>query len=118
MDSSTAKSRNRSLLAMGLALTATLAVGVAPASARTSTFLSFSVGLPLYAGPPAYSYGPYYAPYYYAPAPVYYAPPPVIVTPAPVAPVCRSGLWRQTDGSVVNGVACFQPNGTWHLNNY
>jgi hypothetical protein len=118
MKPSTATSKSRSLLTVGLAFVASLAiVGVTPASARTSTFLSFSVGLPLYAGPPAY--GPYYAPpYYYAPAPVYYAPPPVVVTPAPVAPACRSGLWRQTDGSVVNGVACFQPNGTWRLNNY
>lgn len=99
---------------------AALAVlGAAPALARTHTFFSFNVGIPLYAGPPAYYYGPYYAPTYYAPAPVYYPPPPVVVVPAPVAaPPCRSGLWRQSDGSVVRGVACPQTNGTWRLTNY
>jgi hypothetical protein len=60
-------------------------------------------------------------PVYYAPPPVYYAPPPVVyAAPAPVvvqqsAPTCTSGQWRQADGSVVNGVACLQPNGTWQL---
>jgi hypothetical protein len=104
------------------AVTAAAAIsvlGAAPALARTHTFFSLSVGIPLYAGPPAYYYGPYYAPTYYAPAPVYYPPSPVVVVPAPVANAsCRSGLWRQSDGSVVNGVACLQANGTWRLANY
>jgi hypothetical protein len=60
--------------------------------------------------------------YYYPPPAVYYASPPVVVAPpAPTvvqaAPTCTSGQWRQQDGSVVNGVACRQPNGTWQLAN-
>lgn len=97
-----------------------MAVAVAfPASART--FVSLHVGIPLYAGPPAYYYGPsYYAPYAYAPAPVYYAPPPVYYAPpsAMAAPNCSQGRWRQTDGSIVSGIACLQPDGNWHLANY
>jgi hypothetical protein len=101
------------------AVAAASVLGAAPALARTHTFFSFNVGIPLYAGPPAYYYGPYYAPTYYAPAPVYYPPPPVVVVPFPAAAAsCRSGLWRQSDGSVVNGVACLQTNGTWRLSNY
>lgn len=38
---------------------------------------------------------------------------PVVV--APYAPVCSQGLWRQLDGSVVEGVACKQANGVWQL---
>lgn len=106
--------------AAALAFTAAvLAMHSAPAAARTHTSVSLHVGIPLYAGPPAYYYGPYYAPTYYAPPPVYYPPPPVIVVPAPtaVAP-CRSGVWRQIDGSFVNGIACLQANGTWRLTSY
>jgi hypothetical protein len=114
-----AKRRTRTAAAI-LAVGAVLcAIDISPALARTHTFLSLNVGIPLYAGPPAYYYGPYYAPTYYAPPPVYYPPPPVVVMPAPVAAAsCRSGLWRQSDGSVVNGVACLQTNGTWRLANY
>jgi len=113
-----AKTWRRCATALAIA-TALSVISGAPATARTHTFLSFSVGIPLYAGPPAYYYGPYYAPVYYAPAPVYYPPPPVVVISAPIAaPSCRSGLWRQTDGSVVNGIACLQANGTWRLTSY
>jgi hypothetical protein len=102
------------LALVGVAFAIALVTSAAPALARTHTFFSFNVGIPLYAGPPAYSYGPYYAP-----APVYYPPPPVVVVPAPVAaPGCRSGLWRQADGSVVNGIACPYPDGTWRLTGY
>jgi hypothetical protein len=92
-----------------------------PAAARSS--FSLHVGVPLYAGPPAY-YGPYYGgpyypPYAYAPAPVYYAPPPVYYAPsATAAPNCSQGRWRQADGSIVNGIACLQPDGNWRLANY
>lgn len=100
-----------------------VAIAVAsPASART--FVSLHVGIPLYAGPPAY-YGPYYGPSYYppyayAPAPVYYAPPPVYYAPpsAMAAPNCSQGRWRQADGSIVSGIACLQPDGNWRLANY
>ena len=100
-----------------------MAIAVAsPASART--FVSLHVGIPLYAGPPAY-YGPYYGPSYYppyayAPAPVYYAPPPVYYAPpsAMAAPNCSQGRWRQADGSIVSGIACLQPDGNWRLANY
>ena len=49
--------------------------------------------------------------------PVYYYPPPrtVVVQQPAVAPTCTSGDWRQFDGSIVQGVACLQPNGTWQL---
>jgi hypothetical protein len=98
------------LVLVGLAF----AMSAAPALARSHTFFSLSLGIPLYAGPPAYYYGPYYAP-----APVYYPPPPVIVVPTPAAaPGCRTGLWRQADGSVVNGIACQQADGTWRLSGY
>lgn len=70
------------------------------------------IGLGLYAPPPVY----------YAPAPAYYypAPPPVVVDPAPVIvqqyqPHCENGDWRQEDGSIVSGIACIQPDGTWEL---
>lgn len=96
----------------------TMAVAAqSPATART--FVSLHVGVPLYAGPPAYYYGPYYAPYAYAPAPVYYPPPPVYYAPPVMAaPNCSTGRWRQTDGSIVSGIACLQPDGTWRLTNY
>ena len=60
--------------------------------------------------------------YYYPPPAAYYPPPPVVVAPpAPTvvqaSPTCTSGQWRQQDGSIVNGVACRQPNGTWQLTN-
>jgi hypothetical protein len=69
---------------------------------------------------------PYYAPYYYPPyyyPPTYYAPPAYYTPPAAVAPPatvqpqanCREGLWRHSDGSVVNGTACQRPDGTWEL---
>lgn len=102
-----------------LAIVAALSLaGSRPANART--YFSLHVGVPLYAGPSPYyyGYGPYYAPYGYGPPPIYYAPPPVVVVPAPVAASCRSGLWRQQNGSIVNGVACLQPNGVWQLTNY
>ncbi len=70
------------------------------------------IGLGFYAPPPVY----------YAPAPAYYypAPPPVVVEPAPVIvqqyqPTCQNGDWRQEDGSIVSGIACLQPDGTWKL---
>ena len=112
------------LIALG-AMTAPVAI---PAEART--VVGLHVGIPLYAGPPAYypaygygpysyvpGYGPGHAPYPYYPAPVYYAPPPVVVVPAPAASACRNGLWRQLDGTVVNGVACLRADGVWQLTN-
>lgn len=33
----------------------------------------------------------------------------------PYSAPCTSGLWRQLDGSVVEGVACRRHNGTWQL---
>jgi hypothetical protein len=100
-------------------LLALSAVSILTTTAEARTFFSLRVGVPLYAGPayyPAY-YGPY--PYYQpAYASVYYAPPPVVVVPVtPVVASCRNGLWRQQDGSVVNGLACLQPNGVWQLAN-
>jgi hypothetical protein len=84
-------------------------------------------------GPPAPVYYPPPPPAYYYPPPVVYAPPPppVVYAPAPAAPVqalppaasvqaqpsCSSGQWRQGDGSIVNGTACLQPDGTWRLTN-
>ncbi|HLI12939.1 MAG TPA: hypothetical protein VKY65_15205 [Alphaproteobacteria bacterium] len=67
----------------------------------------------VYPPPPVYYYPPP-PPYYYAP------PPPVVVAPPPPVivqggPSCTSGKWRQEDGSIVNGVACLQPDGTWKL---
>ena len=79
------------------------------------------IGLGFYAPPPVY-YAP--PPVYYAPAPAYYypAPPPMVVEPAPMIvqqyrPTCENGDWRQDDGSIVSGIACLQPNGTWRLAN-
>lgn len=94
-----------------MASTVAIAAIAGTASAEARTFVGIHVGVPLYAGPPAY----YYPPYYYYPAPVYYAPRPVYYVPAPVAPNCSSGRWRQADGSIVNGVACLQPDGSWRL---
>ncbi len=103
-----------------LMLAAVIGLGVSPAAARY--FIGVGVGVPWW--------GPYYGPpppYYYYPPP-YYAPPPVVVAPpvtyapapapaaAQAAPTCNQGQWRQQDGSVVNGVACLQPDGTWKLN--
>jgi len=90
-------------------------------------------------GPPAPVYYPPPPPAYYYPPPVVYAPPPVVYAPPPPAvyapppprayqqppsgasvqaqPSCSSGQWRQGDGSVVNGTACQQPDGTWRLTN-
>jgi len=72
------------------------------------------VGLGFYAPPPP---PVYYAPppvYYAPPPPVYYTPPPAVVQAVPSGS-CTSGQWRQQDGSIVNGVACQQPDGTWRL---
>ena len=74
----------------------------------------FGIGIDLFPPPPVY---------YYPPPPVYYPPPPVVYAPPPApvvvqsAPTCTSGQWRQQDGSIVNGVACRQPDGTWRLSN-
>ena len=112
-------------LCAAAAMAFAMAIAVAsPATARTS--VSLHVGIPLYAGPPAYYYGPvyygpaYYPPYAYAPAPVYYAPPPVYYAPptAAATPNCSQGRWRQADGSIVSGIACLQPDGNWRLANY
>ena len=51
-------------------------------------------------------------------APYYYYPPPprtVVVQQPYYTPSCTSGQWRQLDGSIVNGVACLQPDGSWQL---
>ena len=88
----------------------------------TNVFLGFG----FYSPPPVYYYPP--PPVYYYPPPVVYAPPPAVYAPPPAAPApptsavqtqptCNSGQWRQQDGSIVNGVACLQPNGTWQLSN-
>ena len=106
----------RSTVTIGLAVAAVAGLTASPAAAHTRTFIGIHVGIPLHAGPPAYYYGPYYGPYYYAPAPVYYLPPPVYYyAPTVAVPNCSSGRWRQADGSIVSGVACLQPNGTWKL---
>lgn len=57
--------------------------------------------------------------------PSYYYPPPAVLVPRTVyvkrpvvtayAPSCTSGLWRQNDGSMVEGVACRQADGSWRL---
>jgi hypothetical protein len=110
-----------------LLLAAAMGLSASPAMARTVIGIGVGVGVP--------GWGPYYGPYYgpgpyyypppaYYPPPGYYAPPPVVVAPAPVAapaaqlstPTCNQGQWRQQDGSVVNGVACQQADGTWKLN--
>jgi hypothetical protein len=71
----------------------------------------FGIGIGIFPPPVYYAPPP---PYYYGPPPVVYAaPPPVVVQQT--APTCTNGQWRQADGSVVNGVACLQPNGTWQL---
>jgi len=88
----------------------------------THVFLGFG----FYSPPPVYYYPP--PPVYYYPPPVVYAPPPAVYAPPPATyapttnvvqaqPTCTSGQWRQQDGSIVNGVACQQPNGTWQLSN-
>ena len=113
------KTIQRLWAAVLMALVMTMAIAsVSSATARTC--VSLHVGIPLYAGPPAYYYGPYYAPYAYAPAPIYYnSPPPEYYAPPAVAvPNCSNGRWRQTDGSIVSGIACLQPDGTWRLANY
>jgi hypothetical protein len=28
---------------------------------------------------------------------------------------CSSGQWRREDGSIVNGVACIQPDASWQM---
>jgi len=100
-----------------LAAAVLFGAGTSPASARV--WVGVGLGFPVYA-PPVYYYPPpyYYSPYYYPP-PVVYAPPPAVYAPpAPVvqsATSCTNGKWRQQDGSVVNGVACLQPDGTWKL---
>ena len=37
---------------------------------------------------------------------------PVVVT---YAQTCTHGLWRHVDGSMVEGVACKQPDGSWRM---
>ena len=69
---------------------------------------SLSLGFPIYSGPAYYPY-PYSYPY-----PAYYAPPAVVV---PQGAPCQQGQWRQSDGSVVSGVACLGPDGNWRLAN-
>jgi hypothetical protein len=106
------------LLASGLFL----AAAPADAHGRWNCGPRFAIGLDLFPPPPVY-YAPAYAPapVYYAPAPVYSPsyPPPVAVAAAPTivqtGPTCTDGKWRQEDGSIVDGVACLLPNGTWKL---
>jgi len=84
------------------------ATALGTASAQARAFVSFGIGVPLAVAPPVV----------YAPAPLYYAPPVVVAGPPPVvqtAPSCSQGQWRQQDGSIVAGVACLQPNGSWTL---
>ena len=102
-------SQLRWLSAAGVLAVAAMSGTATPATAHSS--FRFHLFVPLYAGPPAY----YYPPTYY-PAPAYYYPPPVYYVPAPaVAPNCSTGRWRQSDGSIVYGTTCLQPNGTWRL---
>jgi hypothetical protein len=106
-----------------LAFAAVIALGSAPSMARVWVGVGIGPywGPGYYAPPPPYYYYP--PPAYYPPPPTYYAPPPVAAAPPPAAPAavqtapaCNQGQWRQADGSVVSGVACQQPDGTWKLN--
>ena len=78
---------------------------------RTSVFLGFNFGPPVY----------YRAPVYYYPPPVYYVPPPPVYY-APTyyapAPTCRQFSGDATiDGSgrPFYGRACLGPGGVWHI---
>jgi hypothetical protein len=103
-----------------LALAVGLSLPVAAARADwhhhhggTHVFLGFNFGPPAYYTPyPSYYY---YPPAVYYPPPVYYVPPPAPPVVVQNAPSCTSGQWRQPDGSIVNGVACQQPDGSWRL---
>jgi len=111
--------RRLSLRGSGRALKA-LAIAI-PLALTASAAMADSFGF-------YYGSGPYYRPYhhhYFHPrrvvvvAPFYYPPPPprtvVVQQAVPYTPTCTNGQWRQIDGSIVNGVACLQPNGTWQL---
>jgi hypothetical protein len=115
MKAKTMKTKAPTIIAATLRLSVAAALLVAGAAlalptaahARSHTFFGLSLVVPV--GPPAYAPPPYY----YAPA--YYYPPPVVV--APQAAPCQQGLWRQSDGSVVRGLACLSADGNWRLAN-
>ena len=103
-------------LAMACLLALTLGIG--SANARGSVSIGIDVPLvvpaPVLVAPPVVVAPPAV----YAPAPEYYGPPAVVEPAPPVAQgaaSCTQGQWRQQDGSIVPGVACLQPNGTWTL---
>jgi hypothetical protein len=115
-------SKRPSLRATVRALCA-LAVAV-PLALTASAAFADSFGF-FYGSGPHY-YRPYHRHFYHphrvvvvAPPPVYYYPPPpprtVVVQPPAYNQSCTTGDWRQADGSIVHGVACLQPNGTWTL---
>lgn len=103
---------------LGSACLLAIALGSSIANARGS--VSFGIDIPLVVPVPAVVAPPVVVapPGVHAPAPGYYAPPQVVEPAPPVAqgaPTCTQGQWRQQDGSIVTGVACLQPNGTWTL---
>ncbi|HYB09180.1 MAG TPA: hypothetical protein VEJ16_05890 [Alphaproteobacteria bacterium] len=136
--------RNSALIALGASALAFAAGRTAPAALADDfhhfhdgghvvlDFGFFGPPAPVYVAPPppAYYYPP---PVVYAPPPTVYAPPPAVYAPPPAPPAavqapppgaavqaqpsCSSGQWRQSDGSIVNGTACLQPDGTWRLTN-
>jgi hypothetical protein len=119
----------------GVLAAAVLLFSASPASARV--FVHLGVGVPVFAGPPAfYGYGPpayYYPPppAYYAPPPppAYYYPPPASAEPAAGPPESNGAYDNQTcreyqtttriDGAMhpSYGTACLQPDGTWRIVN-
>jgi hypothetical protein len=101
----------------------TLAALFASQSAEARGFVSFGIGLPLFAPPPVV-YAP--PPAYYPPPPppvVYYPPPPVYSAPPAVAPMASGRQCREYESTaMINGqpqqmvgTACLQPDGTWRI---
>jgi hypothetical protein len=107
-------------------------LGLQPSAAEARSRAYFSIGVPLYLGPPAYYYPPpppvyYYPPppppVYYAPPPAAYAPPPVAyVPPAPAAPAMAQTCREYQSTVTINGTpqatfgtACLQPDGSWRI---
>lgn len=112
----------RLLAAAAVALPVML-IGAPPASADSFSF-SYSKGGGHRAHHRHFHHRHHYVRHHYVhrPAVRYIYRPPVVqyrtvVVEQPVvvaqAPVCSHGLWRHTDGVVVEGVACRQPDGSW-----
>lgn len=116
-------------LPLRAAVRALCALAVAAPLALTAS-TAFADSFAFFYGSGPHYYRPYhhrhfYRPHFYrphrvvvvAPPPVYYYPPPrTVVVPQPTySPSCTTGDWRQVDGSIIHGVACLQPNGTWTL---